>query len=200
MVGQLDRADPPLAQFGQPIARLPIDRKHPHPRPVPAPREQIRLADRRAGQRPADIHRIRLQPVGALDRRRHHARRRTVDEAVDGHIAIMRRQPDCDPVASLHPPTQRDARQRAHPRTSISGTDTASPARNVDRATRSRSSAKRTITSKVKLARTTAPLAGAVSSTTTPSASTLKPCVATPSTPIRTLPATGRTIRRVAAP
>ncbi len=75
-------------------------------------------------------------------------------------------------AARLRPSPEHNVRYPS--RTSTSGTLGAAPARKVASETLSRSSANRTGTSKVKLAVTAAPVAGAVSSSTQPPSATLK--------------------------
>lgn len=93
-VADLDRPDRAFPQIDPAAAVGPIDREQRHPRAVEAAGEQIGLGDRIARQGAARIHRRRLQPVGADDRGRRHARRRAMDQPVHHEIAVVARQPD----------------------------------------------------------------------------------------------------------
>jgi DNA invertase Pin-like site-specific DNA recombinase len=203
-VPRLDSADRAGAQRHRRLGCGPVGREQRHPRTVPAPGEQIGLRDRLARERPVHIHAVRLQRRAALDGARRHPGRGTIEQPVQHQVAVMRGKPDRDPIAPLDPPAQGDGGQRpfqpAHSRISTSGTDAATPARKVERLTRSWSSAKRTGTSNTNDAVTRTPAAGAVSSVTTPPAPSVNAVVATPASFTATVPATGRVIRRTLSP
>src|SRR5690606_15508707 len=120
------------------------------------------------------------------------------------NVAVVAGEAESDPVAPLDAPEGRDAFEllaeedpaHAASRSSISGTEGASPAEKAAAVTSRRSSAKRTGTSNRKPARTSAPSGGASSNTIVPPGASDQPASAAPPTLTTIVSARGRVIRR----
>src|SRR5690606_29309893 len=127
-----------------------------------------------------------------------------VQQTVEPQVAVVAGEAERHPVAPGDAPEGGEAFElfaEEHPahtasRSSISGTDGASPAAKAAALMSSRSSAKRTGTSNRKPARTSAPTAGASAKTTRPPGSSVHPVSSIPSTLTTSVPARGRVIRR----
>src|SRR6185312_4188845 len=130
--------------------------------------------DRVVGQRSVNVDAVGAEIGGAPDGRRQHPGRRAMQQAVEPQVAVVAGEAERHPVGALNTPERRGRLElfaEKHPghrtsRTSISGTEGASPAANAEPEMSRRSSANRTGTSNRKPARTCAPSAGAASKTT----------------------------------
>jgi hypothetical protein len=89
----------------------PVDGPQGQPRAIQAAGRKIVGPDRIAGQRAGQFDGVGIEPVAPLDRRRHHPRRRAIDDPANFKIVVVAGKAQSHPVPPVEPPHKGKRRQ-----------------------------------------------------------------------------------------